>query len=213
MRSLILLIVSLLVAGPAWGQEAAATPADWTPVDQTVSDYDPTQVSLRRMEPGIGVFARQTLYEPTRPATWSAMGVPTVGGEYGLALPSEYMYRAPGINAMVVKPEYLVRTGPKPEDIAYNKVPVAEEHYLTLASPGMVYNLIPQLNEPAVTPVSDGWQDTRVDGRLWAVPVATPTNTALRGDGSDFATPTDPRETDGWVDAATYFRQLREQQR
>lgn len=199
-----------LPAGRASAQEAAATPAAWSPVDQTVSDYDPRQVSLRRMEPGQGAFSRQTLFEPSRPATWAAGGLPTVGGQYGLSLPSNYIYRAPGINAMVVKPEYLVKIGPDPEDVAFNQIPAKDDFYLTLESAGMVYNLIPQLTEPQIAPMRDDWIDTRVDGRLPAMDATSILMAPLRGDGTDEQSRKDPRETEDWVDAATYFRELRE---
>lgn len=211
MRFALALLLIGFVLPPIWATAQEAAPAVWSPVDQTVSDYDPRQVSLRRMEAGRGEFSRQTLFEPTRPATWSAGGLPTVGGEYGLTMPSNYVYRAPGISAMMVKPEYLVQIGPEREDIAFNQVPVKDELYLTLESAGMVYNLIPQLTEPTIAPMHDDWTDTRVDGRLFATEASSSLMAPLRGDGTDEEARKDPRETDEWVDAATYFRELREE--
>lgn len=142
------------------------------PVDQTVEDVDPLATSLRRVEPGNALYSdRIRIYEFGPP---SPLGMDRSSFQRdpatGLAMPQQYRYVAPGVQAWLNRPDYLVRTGPDRRDIGFNVAPYADGAFVEVVPPGTVFDLIPRpqiLARP--TPLAEEtafWPDQRLDARL-----------------------------------------------
>ena len=130
----------LLAAGPAAAQTpAGSTPTERVrpgrPVDQTVGDLDPKSRSLRRIEPGTGRFSsRVSLYQRVDPADWQKQQGSDGAADSRLDRP--YVYRAPGVEALVDQPQYLTPRG-------LNR-PSTGDRFRQIITPNTVFNLIPE---------------------------------------------------------------------
>ena len=115
-------------------------------------DSSPRAVSLRVIDPGNGSLSRARIYDRRAgEGAWNPYGLPAwdAGGGAGLAVSHRYEYRAPGVQAFVRRPQWLVtRRGHAP-----------------VAGPDTVYNLIP--DDVRGAPVADEVAvDDRYDPRL-----------------------------------------------
>jgi len=197
MRRRVALAVSMCVAaavpaaapGRAWAQAsdaepATVAPAQWRPVDATVSDVDPRAASQRQAHMGIGAFTpvhrMRTRLDPDatpgEPANLDPIDPAT-----GLNLPQPYRYQAPGVHARLQRPSYLTVVDPGRQDILYqgegsrerpyvamNRQPLLEPLFVELIPANTVFELTPQTVAPADPAPSEGWVDRRIDGRVGA---------------------------------------------
>ncbi|WP_432798627.1 hypothetical protein [Poriferisphaera sp. WC338] len=140
----------------------------WTPVDQTVSDYSPNATSQRMLQHGNSQFNRNmTMYERPVPLLQQRFGIPSRDYATGLYLPTQYQFRAPGVTAMVARPEYLVRTGTDPKkDVALNKQPFEDGLYADIFSANMVFVLDPAMTNPMIYRVDRRAGDGRMNPRV-----------------------------------------------
>jgi hypothetical protein len=134
--------------------------AIWRPVDQTVADLDLRATSLRRVEPGVGVFGQSgALYN---------RGDPSFGYDgRGLPLSQQYQLRQPGYTAWLDRPDYLVvdLRGTLNRNVAAS----TDGHYLNMVPPNTVFDLVPRGDVPVVPymdPYDDGWGLDRVNTRI-----------------------------------------------
>ena len=151
---------------------AQGVPEGYRPVDGTVEDYTDNGVSFRQMQHGNANMAVQTgLYRPVLPTLWSKAGLPSRDETTGLHMPGEFIYRAPGVTAMIANPEYLVlRTNDPTAErfwVELNARPIVDGAFTEVVPAGTVFDLIPDRGG-SITPdlPADGWIDTRIDGRF-----------------------------------------------
>ena len=142
---------------------------NWRPVDQTVSDVDPRATSQRRLNHGNAMFNRNsTMYERDLPVDMTRMGRPGYDMRTGQYVPTKYQYRAPGVTALVMRPEYLVMKGRSGRRVKVerNGKPAADGLFADLASANMIYNLNIDLLNPIVLEPLNSRAENRVDTRV-----------------------------------------------
>ena len=139
------------------------------PVDQAVSDLDPLSTSLRWVEPGNAVFSHRVRIHQLR-------GQPAIDPTTGLALPREYLFRAPGVRARIDRPQYLVLSPfstPKKPRLDQNVSPALDGGLIEVIGPNTIFDLVPRpiittsthgLDRPAAR--IDARLDTRINSRL-----------------------------------------------
>lgn len=140
----LILALVLALTLPAVAQVALnpQEPGEASIVDPNVAGVSPHAVSLRVIDPGNALLARSRFFD-RRPgeSAWNPYNAPTLDGA-GLGISHRYVYRAPGVQAYVRRPQWLVtRRGAAP-----------------VAGPDTVYNLIPDDG-------SDRGQEEVVDDR------------------------------------------------
>jgi hypothetical protein len=157
-------------AGPLSAQDNQ--PADWQPVDQTVSDLDLRAASLRYVEQGIGVYGQSgSLYHrSSTDSGWMGLGQP---------LSQTYQLRQPGYTAYIDRPDYLVvdRQG----EVRLNVAPSQDGRFQDLIPPNTVFDLVPRTQIPVTqynSGYSEGWIDpylsTRINGLVTGEPTVQP---------------------------------------
>lgn len=163
MRVTIGVILVVIFAAPAFGQ---AEYYRGEPVDQTVSDLDPLQTSLRRMDPGLAQYnQRVTLYRPAEALTWQNFAEPDVDRTTGLVRPGNYRMETPAYRAWVNRPDYVVFSSVEDGGLAVNKAPAVDGLFAVVGGSNIVFDLIPQSAPPPLPdPLPE--YDARIDGRL-----------------------------------------------
>ena len=184
----------LACAMPLLAQSDPTYPAYPTAFDDpAISDRGPHAVSQRYIDPGNGQFSpyvtvRRIERQPSHPAamraTWARVGLPSldVRGE-----PAAYEYRAPGVRALMDRPDYVVQAGPR--SLSAIATPRRDGAYAPLAPANLVYSLMPVEDRPRPSPSAhaDPWQDfasagpaphdarrdARLDGRLSPLEAST----------------------------------------
>ena len=172
--------------GPATGQPATewVEPRPLMPVDRTVGDLDPHAASQRWVDPAQAAFApgAQLYLEGFGPTgsgdnAAAGLGLPAANPHTGLTMAGQFRYQAPGVQAWMDRPDYLVQTGPGGQ-YSLNVSPLREGAALALIPPNTVFNLIPpdQLDSPAPAELDDAAAgpdhrldrrvDTRIDARV-----------------------------------------------
>lgn len=175
MRSLIPLLLLLALPLPALGQ------AQNNRVDRNVGDSGPNSASQRVVEPGIGQWSRQA------PLTdrFGQAQPQWIDRALDPRLSQRYMYQAPGLTAMLNRPDYAALT---PEGNIVRNAQGIDHALVQLTPANVVYILSPELlnapppkqdpddqalapsNVQRVQPVSvvnpnQLMDDARVDGR------------------------------------------------
>jgi len=152
----VLILAALATAGPAAAQAADAAPRA---VDQTVEDLDPRAASLRVIDPGNAQFpTRSTIVENAHAARWAQANP----GEAG---PRRYEYRAPGVRALMRRPDYIVID--QAGQLTRNAAPLVDGGFRTQAPPDTVFSLTPDAPTPLDPAyINPDWQDPRIDGRV-----------------------------------------------
>ncbi|QQE13518.1 hypothetical protein JD969_08690 [Planctomycetota bacterium] len=136
----------------------------WRPVDQTVSDMSSNAASQRRLNHGNSQFSRNvTMYERDYVGGQLKQGLPTVDMHTGMVVPTQYQYRAPGVTALVQRPEYLVVVGKssKRTYVEKNRKPMRDGLFADIGSAGMVYNLNIDLLNPVITAEEESSESPR----------------------------------------------------
>ncbi len=144
-------------------------PRPLMPVDRTVGDLDPLGVSHRWIDPAQAAFSPGArLYREGYGAGGfgDPGSAPAPNPHTGLMMSGQFRYEAPGVQAWMDRPDYLVRTGPGGQ-FSYNVAPLREGSALALIPPNTVFNLIPpdRLDTGQSEPESPG-PDHRIDRRL-----------------------------------------------
>ena len=169
----VLLLPFVLVTASTFAQNALPPEAA---VDQAVGDLGPSAVSFRRIDPGNAQFSPRVRMFERRPDDrgWSGVGLPALDQMYDR---NRYVYRAPGVTALIDQPSYLVRSS-RPSGRPRYEVDVAPDRdgqAIPLISAGTVFSLIPEDAAPPPVPEADPWADVpggdprldlRLDGRL-----------------------------------------------
>ena len=168
----VLLGVAALLVGRAGAQPASAP----TPVDPGISDADPRATSLKRMEEGNAQFNFETRLRPVdRRVGWTPGSSPAVdtGGAApwrdpatGLLHHQSTRYRAPGVRALVDRPQYLT--------LLENGVPVPDAPRVAVIGANTVFELTPEPTAAAVAAArrpepyvaAPGQLDTRLNLRM-----------------------------------------------
>lgn len=136
--------------------QAQSNPAG-TPVDQAVGDLDPLSRSLRRIEPGNAQFdydSAMRRFDDNSPYA-------RMGGDW------RYVYEAPGMRALISRPDYIVVRPDEPDGRARNKTPGIDGGFKPVIPPNTVFDLTPRPTTRVVRPEDDpNWVDRRVDTRL-----------------------------------------------
>jgi len=172
--------VGVLMAGVGLtqAQPRASSPAldrvrPGEPVDQTVGDLGPHDLSLRRVEPGLGAFSDATnLYRRFEPATWQQQDG-AQSNTSGLHLPQSYIYRAPGVRAYVDRPQYFTAQG---RNVPVEQGPEDDPRFQQIITSNTVFDLIPGDGSPVRPQQRDGsasqvrlngiGEQHRIDGRV-----------------------------------------------
>ncbi|WP_145073258.1 hypothetical protein [Poriferisphaera corsica] len=136
----------------------------WRPVDQTVSDLSSNSASQRRLNHGNALFNNNiTMYTRDDNGQLLTRGLPTVDFRTSLHVPTEYQFRAPGVTALVQRPEYVSLVGPDPRwHTRKNKQPFRDGLFADIGSAGMVYNLDVRLLNPVVNADRTSLEPARV---------------------------------------------------
>lgn len=165
-------VLLCLAAAPGRGQPASSA------VDAGVADLDPHATSLRRVEPGLGQFDFGARLRPVDYAVRWGVGAPDAEAvraprlatpqsawrdpATGLLHHQPRRYRAPGVRALVDRPQYLVRRGPDGRiDPAAPRVAVIGANTVFELTP----EAPPEAPRPAGPPPA-GLVDTRLDLRI-----------------------------------------------
>ena len=167
MRLAILIVLTWVCA--ASGQELLQKP----PVDQTVSDLDPLGTSLRWVEPGNAQFSnRVRLYR---------LDESGVDPATGLIFPGQYLYRSPGVQARLDRPQYLSLSPfstPNHSQMVINAAPAVDGAFIEMIPPNTFFDLVlrPDPRSSPANPYGDQSQangvrmntriDTRIDSRI-----------------------------------------------
>lgn len=136
-------------------------------VDQAVQDLDPLATSLRRMNPGNALYNNDgRIYQLRPPGPWTQAGLPALDNLTGLNMPQQYIYRAPGVQAYMDRPDYLVRPGAM-STRRRNVAPHGDGKFVEMIPAGVVFDLVPRQPGAQVQPqAADDWVDHRIDGRI-----------------------------------------------
>jgi len=215
-----LAFMAILVLGGTSAISAQIEPA-YQGVDQAVSDYNPLQISMRRIELGNGQFNdHYTLRQLNRPSLGPIPVRLESAAPYGLNLPGNYLYRFPGMEAFIDKPHYLVRSGWQRRDLAFNQVPYQDGAFKDMASAKMVFNLMPQLTKTPVRPAKPTWIDTRLNGRVdqqlktqlqvHAYPNTFEIPPITASPKAPTVVPTNTDLLSPWIDSASYWLEYRD---
>ena len=152
-------------AGPQRASPVQHQPDALAPVDQTVGDLDPLARSLRRVDPGNQRFSARTRLlrrQPGRPGAAPA----------GANAPRQYRFEAPGVQAWLRRPEYLVRSNDYGQDVARNRAPAQDGDFREIVPPDTVFDLRPDAPRPNAAPARPerpgrpGMSDNRINTRL-----------------------------------------------
>lgn len=158
-------------------QNAANASRGGSPVDANVGDRDPLATSLRRIEPGnaqhsfanrltVIDFSRRWL--PFDPATPTTTDPAT-----GLVHSQGYQYRAPGVRALVDRPDYLVDLGGRA--LGRNVQPVRDGAQFMIIPANTVFQLTserPATPAPNLPAPHENYRDLRLNLQLDRVPAA-----------------------------------------
>jgi len=143
------------MASPAAAQPTAVIGP--TPIDPTVDAVDPLAASQRVNDPGIARYSPETrVWRQPAGAAWQS-GDPAAAGR-------PYVYRAPGVTAMMARPEHMALT--PTGEVLTNAQPFHPDAYVDVIPADTVFSLIPEQDAVAPPPDRMTEDDPRVDGRI-----------------------------------------------
>ncbi|MEO1235221.1 MAG: hypothetical protein AAFX76_00375 [Planctomycetota bacterium] len=165
-----LLTASALAWAEASGQPLAnASPGD--PVDPNVNDVDPLAASFRRVDPGNAQHsfsARLTVTDFG--ANWSPFDPArrlSVDRRTGLTHSQNFQYRAPGVRALIDRPDYLVDLAGRA--VGRNVQPVRDGRQVMVIPANTVFQLTPErqaTQAQAIPAPHENYRDMRLNLRL-----------------------------------------------
>lgn len=166
-RGSVILIAAMACLG------AQAQPVADRPVDQAVEDLDPRAASLRVVDPGNAQFpTRSMIVQRAHAARWQP------GADLA---DHRYEYRAPGVRAVMNRPDYVVLDGAGRR--AANIAPAIDGAFLETAPPDTVFRLTPDQRPIADPATTDPRPDARIDARVrYPVRLTEPDATAVPPD-------------------------------
>lgn len=177
LRTLLTLVILLPAHALLAQQSTPALPG--SSVDANVGDRDPRAVSLRRVEPGnaqhsfanrltVTDFSRS--WSPLNPATPTAADPST-----GLIHSQGYQYTAPGLRALIDRPEYLVDLGGGTSGL--NVQPIRDGAQLMIIPANTVFQLTVPRDTPPPTrglpAAHEHYRDHRLNLQVQRVPSAS----------------------------------------
>ncbi len=135
------------------------------PVDALVEDLSPNNATRRHVERGNALFNPNVrLYRPHREPGFIETGHAVRDPVTGLYTPHRFIYRAPGVQARINQPDYMVMNQFNVKDT--NVLPI-HEGLMQLQRPlDTVFDLIPEVVSPMSRAPAADWVDRRVDGRV-----------------------------------------------